>query len=613
MPTSSVSRRTFLESLAVSLAGAALPRDLRASSVLKARVLDEFGYGDVDLHSAIHEKQLDHHLELLMSLNEDSLLKPFRQMIGKSAPGEDLGGWYSYDPKHAGSDGAYAPTCTYGQWVSALARMYAIRQRPEIREKVLRLNRLYAEVIDGEYFRNNHFPTYCHDKLLCGLMDSYQFAQDPEAFEIQKRSTVAALAHMPGRAVDNSDESYTASENMFIAYKRGAGEMYKKLGVDYLADYFYDPLSEGHDNLPGRHPYSYVNSLSSAAQAYLTLGSAKHLRAARNGFDFLTAQSYATGGWGPDETLCTPGKGELAASLTSTHASFETPCGAYAHFKITRYLLRITQDSRYGDSMERVMYNTVLGAKPMQSDGRCFYYSDYNFEGRKVFSSRRWACCSGTLPQVAADYRICTYFCDPQGIYVNLYIPSTVRWQHDGSPVSLSQKSAYPLDGAVQFEFALARPAEFTANFRIPEWSQAAAVAVNGKRITTDVVPGRFASIRREWKSGDRVELDLPMTARLQALDTEHPDTVALLRGPLVLFAITKSAPIVSRAQLLAAASAGAGRWQVATAREPITLLPFTAIEDEQYSTYLRVTAEQRPNRNLRGTLSNAIVVLSTN
>ncbi|MFY9645241.1 MAG: beta-L-arabinofuranosidase domain-containing protein, partial [Terriglobales bacterium] len=376
---------------------------------------------------------------------------------------------------------------------------------------------------------------------------------------------------------------------LFIAFQRGAGERYKKLGVDYLADYFYDPLSEGHDNLPGRHPYSYVNSLSSAAQAYLTLGSEKHLRAARNGFDFLSAQSYATGGWGPDETLCTPGKGELAASLTNTHASFETPCGAYAHFKITRYLLRITQDSRYGDSMERVMYNTVLGAKPMQPDGRCFYYSDYNFEGRKVYSSRRWACCSGTLPQVAADYRISAYFRDRQGIYVNLYIPSTVRWHQAGSPVSLNQKSAYPLDGAVQFEFSLSRPAEFTVNFRIPEWEQAATVAVNGKHITTDLVPRKFASIRREWKNGDRVELDLPMTARLQALDTEHPNTVALLRGPLVLFAITKSAPNVSRAQLLAAASAAAGRWQVSTAQEPITMLPFTAIEDEQYSTYLRV------------------------
>jgi uncharacterized protein len=589
VPASSVSRRTFLESLALSFAGAALPRRSRASSALAAPVLDEFGYDDVDLKSPLHEKQLDHHLELLMSLNEDSLLKPFRQMIGKPAPGEDLGGWYSYNPKDDGIEGAYAPSCTYGQWVSALARMYAIRQRPEIREKVLRLNRLYAGVIDGQYFKTNHFPTYCHDKLLCGLMDSHQFAHDPDAFKIQKRSIAAALAHMPGRAIDDSDESFTASENMFIAFQRGAGELYKRLGVDYLADYYFDPLSEGHDNLSSRHAYSHVNSLSSAAQAYLTLGSEKHLRAVRNGFGFLTAQSYATGGWGPDETLRKPSNGEVAASLSNSHASFETPCGAYAHFKITRYLLRITQDSRYGDSMERVMYNTVLGAKPIQPDGRCFYYSDYNFEGRKVYSSHRWACCSGTLPQVAADYRISTYFRERQSIYANLYIPSTVRWNHAGSRVSLTQKSAYPLDGTVQFEFALARPAEFAANFRIPEWAQGAAVAVNGKLIATDVVPGRFVSIRRAWKNGDRVELDLPMTSRLQAVDPQHPNTVALLRGPLVLFAITKSAPKVSHTQLLAATSVGTGKWQVATAQEPIIMLPFTAIEDEQYSAYLQV------------------------
>ena len=54
----------------------------------------------------------------------------------------------------------------------------------------------------------------------------------------------------------------------------------------------------------------------------------------------------------------------LGPSLTDMHKSFETPCGAYAHFKLTRYLLRITRDARYGDGMERVLYNTVLGAKP---------------------------------------------------------------------------------------------------------------------------------------------------------------------------------------------------------------------------------------------------------
>jgi uncharacterized protein len=115
--------------------------------------------------------------------------------------------------------------------------------------------------------------------------------------------------------------------------------------------------------------------LSSAAQAYLTLGNPTHLKAALYGFDMIAAQSFATGGWGPDEHFIVPGSGALGASLDVQSKSFETPCGAYAHFKLTRYLLRITRDSRYGDSMERVMYNTVLGALPIRPDGHAFYYS----------------------------------------------------------------------------------------------------------------------------------------------------------------------------------------------------------------------------------------------
>ena len=55
-------------------------------------------------------------------------------------------------------------------------------------------------------------------------------------------------------------------------------------------------------------------------QAYLTLGSEKHLRAAKNGFDILlTTQSFATGGWGPDEMLRAPGRGALGDSLSNNH------------------------------------------------------------------------------------------------------------------------------------------------------------------------------------------------------------------------------------------------------------------------------------------------------
>jgi DUF1680 family protein len=572
---------------------------------LAAKPMEQFDYGDVVLASELHERQLEQTHSVLMGLSDDSLLKPFRQMSGLPAPGDDLGGWYECNPDYKWGDSAgFAPSCSFGQWVSALARMYAITRDQATRYKVLRLNRLYAQTISGDYYGKNRFPTYCYDKLVCGLIDSHKYAGDPDAFSILERTTNAALPHFPKHAVEYGkqwrpdkdqtwtwDESYTISENLFLAYQRGAGARYRELAQQYLYDEYYDPLAEGRNVLGGRHAYSHVNSLSSAMQAYLTLGSEKHLRAAKNAFEMLSQQSFVTGGWGPDEKLPAPDSPDVYASLTNTHSSFETPCGSYAHFKFTRYLLRVTRDARYGDSMERVMYNTVLGAKPLQADGRTFYYSDYNFKAHKFYrDNQHWACCSGTLPQVAADYRINTYFRDAHGVYVNLYIPSTLRWTQSGAEVVLTQKSLYPFDSVVEFEVKTSRVRDFTLSFRIPAWASGASISVNGRRAQTPATSGSFAAIRRQWSTGDRVELDLPMTMRLEAVDPQHPETVALLFGALVLFAITDAQPLVTRGQLLGAKKINERSWQIRTDGASIKMLPFTEIGEEQYSTYLSVT-----------------------
>lgn len=566
-----------------------------------ASPLEQFEFGEISLDSPIHEQQLQQTHAVLMGLNEESLLKPFRQMIGKPACGEDLGGWYEYIPDYDWHtfDAGFAPTATFGQWVSALARAYAITGSQAAREKVLRLNRLYAEVIDGHFYENNRFPAYCYDKLVCGLIDSHKYAADPEAWTILGKTTDAAMPHLPKKAVEHGtnwrpgkdeswswDESYTMPENLFLAYQRGAGERYRDLAVQYLNAPFFDRLAEGQNDLAGRHAYSHVNCLCSAMQAYMTMGSEKHLRAAKNGFDMLAAQSFATGAWGPDEMLRATGSPDVFDSLSKTHSSFETPCGSYAHFKLTRYLLRITRDARYGDSMERIMYNTILGAKPLEADGRTFYYSDYNFKGQKVYSPHRWPCCSGTMPQVAADYRINTYFRDQSGVYVNLYIPSTVRWRHDGAQIALTQKSEYPYDSHVEFEVKTSKAAEFALNLRIPGWAEKSSFAVNGKREAAQA--GTFLRAERKWKNGDRIDLELPLSTRLEPIDREHPDTVALLIGPVVLFAMMDSQPAVTKAQLLTAKRTGTRSWQVETGAGTIKMLPFTEIEDEEYSTYLR-------------------------
>ena len=612
-----VSRRGFLQagSLAAGLANHTLwSRTTNDIKTVGEPPLLEFGHGDVLLSSDLHESQLRNCHAVLMALNDDSLLKPFRQMSGMPAPGEDLGGWYHYDPNYdyrRDFDSGFAPGCNFGQWVSALARVYAITGAAATREKVLRLNRLYARTISAEFYANNRFPAYTYDKVLLGLVDSHTYVKDPLALEILEQTTNTALPHLPGHAVEHDvpwradkdkndpswtwDESYTMPENLFLAYQRGAGRRYYHLGLQYLDDKtWFDPLSRNENVFKGRHAYSYVNSLSSAMMAYMVAGSEKHLQAARNAFAMLQEQSFATGGWGPDESLRAPDTNDLYASLTNTHHSFETPCGSYAHFKLTRYLLRVTRNARYGDSMERVMYNTVLGAKPLQINGETFYYSDYNFDAKRVYKEAHWPCCAGTLPQVAADYRVNTYFRGPKAVYVNLYLPSTLRWTEQGVALSLTQEGEYPYENHVSFQVTSARPTALTLHFRIPAWAEGASLFVNGTPWKGPAEPGKFAAIGREWTNGDRVDLELPLKMRLEPIDSRHTDTVALLRGPLVLMAVKEKQqdplPQVTREQLLAAKRTHGKEWQVRSPNGAVTMLPFTSVGDLPYTTYLKLT-----------------------
>jgi DUF1680 family protein len=318
-----------------------------------------------------------------------------------------------------------------------------------------------------------------------------------------------------------------------------------------------------------------------------------YLKAAQNGFEMIGAQSFATGGWGPDEHFVVPGSGALGASLTDQSKSFETPCGAFAHFKLTRYLMRITRDSRYGDSMERVLYNTVLGATPIQPDGRAFYYSDYTQRAKKTFHPDRWPCCSGTLPMIAADYAISTCFTDSQGIYVNLYVPARVTWTQNNTPCSLVVETNYPYAAGVMMTLRLPSAQIFTLNLRIPAWARGANLKINGKE-NQSLQPGRFAAIRREWRSADRIELELPLLRSLESIDAAHPDTVALLAGPLVLMRIVDAIAVpsaVTRASLLAAQRDRDGKheWQATTTLGPLRLKPFLDIDEESYSAYQQV------------------------
>jgi DUF1680 family protein len=612
-----VSRRAFLKTATTATAATCAVRVLPAWAKLDTGTvaintpLATFAYSDVELLDSPMKRQFEENHTRFLNLEDDRLLKVFRQGAGLPAPGEEMGGWYdgSGFSLERNDFHAFIPGHSFGQYLSGLSRAYAVTGSEPTQAKVNRLVKGYAETVDpkAKFFVDYRLPAYTYDKLSCGLIDAHEFVHDPMAMDVHEKLTHAIVPYLPEKALSRQeqrarahkdasytwDETYTLPENLFLAYQRSGKTFYRDMAKQFLEDdTYFNPLAEGNNVLPFEHAYSHVNAFSSAMQAYLTLGSEKHLRAATNGFDMLLkTQSFVTGGWGPDEAFGEPGRGHLGDSLALTHASFETPCGAYGHFKITRYLLRVTKDAKYGDSMERVLYNTILGAWPIQPDGTSFYYSDYATMGKKVWYPTKWPCCSGTFPQLAADYHVSTYLRASDGVYVNLFTPSRAQWNDGSGRYGLKQETNYPFANIIQIQVSASQPKDYTLYVRIPNWAAPDPVlSVNGKRVSDSVQPGTFAAIRRTWKDGDRVELELPMPLRLETVDANHPNLVALVQGPLVLFAVADSQPSFSRSELLQAkpANNGKGDWRANSADgSSVTMRPFTNIDKESYSTYV--------------------------
>ena len=603
----SFSRRQLLKGLATSAAlgyaraGFTTPRAQVVPKATAREKLFLFRYSDVELTGGPLKDQFDRIHAAYLGLNEDGLLKELRVRAGLPAPGEYLGGWYDRD--------GFAPGHSFGQYISGLARFAAATGDAATAAKARRLVDGFAATIGPDGFcypsmkAATNFPAYNYDKYVIGLLDAFQFAGASNALEVLDRATTGAIKYMPPRALDRNldahlhgpdDESYTLGENLFYAHQVTGKNEYLELAKKYLLNRtYFEPLSRGENVLPGRHAYSHCNALSSAARAYQALGDPMHLEAIQNAWDMIEkTQQFASGGWGPNETFVEPHKGKLGESLAKTHAHFETPCGAYAHFKLARYLLRFSGDARYGDNLERVLYNTILGAKDPSRDGHYFYYSDYHASTRKTYHPDKYPCCSGTLPQVVSDYLISAYFHNSDGIYVNLFTPSVVNWKIKDVPVQLIQSTSYPESDSTELRLKLPAPAEFTLHVRMPGWLQAPAqLMVNGQSVSVAAEPRTFAAIRRHWKNNDTVQVVLPFSFRAEPVDEQHPNTVALMHGPVMMVALDRAPTLevsaINSPQGLQSVPNTAEMFELTTHPEKQRFVPFYRIGDESYTTYL--------------------------
>ncbi len=587
-----ITRRDFLAgAAAATLAGGDRVSALPAAS----DPLAEFDYGSVELTGGPLKQQYDRIHSAYLALDNDRLLQVYRERAGLPAPGEPMGGWY-------GREG-FVPGHSLGQYISGLARIGRTTGDAACASKVAALVEGFAATLGprDQCFAapnaENVWPCYILDKHLAGLMDAFNLAGVAAARDLVPRVFHGALPYIPARGRDRIgkkdppfDEAYVLPESLFLAYELTQDRAFYDRAMAYLLDRdYFDPLAAGQDVLPGRHAYSHVIALSSAGKARLVLGDEKYLRAMQYASQLLaTTQQFATGGWGPNETFIAPHKGQLYESLRTTNDHFETPCGSYAAIKLARYLLCATGDARYGDGLERVVFNGILAVKEPDADGDYPYYSAYGAGAHKAFYPVKWPCCSGTLVEGVADYVKNIYFRAHDGVVVNLYAPSRVQWAEPGATVTLTQETDYPLSGKVTLRVTSTAPIEFALRMRVPSWVNATSqLCVNGKPVHTDLQQG-FAIVRRRWTSGDVLTCEFPLQFRTEAIDDLHPETVALLRGPLVYVEQNPADREAAHAnpEALRPASETPGVFSSHTGKSTRTYAPFYLVRDEAYTMY---------------------------
>lgn len=319
------------------------------------------------------------------------------------------------------------------------------------------------------------------------------------------------------------------NESFYNLYAITGDERYQ-----WLAEFFYhndviDPLKEQRDDLGTKHTNTFIPKVLAEARNYeLTQDNDSRKLTDFFWHTMIDHHTFAPGCSSDKEHYFDPQ--QLSKHLTGYTG--ETCC-TYNMLKLSRHLFCWTGDAKVADYYERALYNHILGQQDPET-GMVSYFLPLLSGSHKVYSTREnsfW-CCVGSGFENHAKYGEAIYYHNDQGIYVNLFIPSEVSWKAKG--ITLHQETAFPAEENTALTIQTDKPVTTTIYLRYPSWSKNVKVNVNGKKVSVKQKPGSYIAVTRQWKDGDRIEANYPMSLQLETTP-DNPQKGALLYGPLVL------------------------------------------------------------------------------
>ena len=484
----------------------------------------------------------------LLSLDPDRLLHNFRVTAGLPSSAKPLGGWEKPDGELRGH--------TVGHYLSACAMMYASTGNETLKQRTDYLVAEMAKCQDALPTQGYHpgflsaypesffdrvdhaqqvwAPYYTLHKIMAGLLDVYQHCGNRQALDVLVRMAdwlkfrVDQLSpEQMQRALGN--EHGGMNEVLANLYAVTGNPDHLRLAKAFNHHAVLDPLAAGVDKLNGLHANTQIPKVIGAAREYELTGDRQFHDAAEFFWQRVTGyRSYVIGGDSDREHFFPTNDFDRHLSP----ATAET-CNTYNLLKLTRHLFEWEPSAPVMDFYERALYNQILASQDPDS-GMMTYFVPLAPGRFKTYSTPldSFWCCTGTGMENHSKYGDTIYFHGSNVLYVNLFIASELTWPEKG--VAVRQETRFPEQDTAALVFDCAAPVELALAIRHPAWAAEMTVRVNGRKQKITGDPGSYFTLKRTWKRGDKVEVQLPMRLHLEPLPG-HPDIVAFLYGPLVL------------------------------------------------------------------------------
>ena len=401
-------------------------------------------------------------------------------------------------------------------------------------------------------------PYYTLHKILAGLMDVYDVSGNEKALEITRGMgdwVHARMSHLTTKTLIKMWNTYIAGE--FGGMNEVMARLYRitneKRYLDVAKSFdnikmFYGNALHSHglaknvDTFRGLHANQHIPQIIGALEIYRDSDAPEYYRVADN-FWYKTTNDYmySIGGVAGARN---PPNGECFISQPATiyenglsAGGQNETCATYNMLKLTRNLFLFDQRSELMDYYERGLYNHILASVADDSPANTYHVS-LRPGSVKQFSNADmtgFTCCNGTALESSTKLQNSIYFKSSknQALYVNLYVPSTLKWTE--KKVTIEQTTAFPNEDHTRL--TIKGNGEFDLNVRMPHWAtKGFFVKINGKKEKVKVAPGSYLTLSRKWKNGDTIELRMPFQFHLDPV-MDQQNIASLFYGPVLLAA----------------------------------------------------------------------------